>query len=380
MKRANVQLTLLKSSPCAETEMLGVSEQMKELMADIERAARSTHVVLIMGETGTGKTTAAHMIHERSARATKPFVDINCAAIPDTLIESELFGYERGAFTGAIASKQGLFEVANDGTLFLDEIGELKLELQAKLLTAIERQKTRRLGGTKDIKCDLRIIAASSRNLQQMVTEGKFREDLYYRLSVLEISIAPLRDRPKDIPLLVRDRLAHEQQQAALPNPIQIQEGAMSELAMFRWPGNIRQLHNVVARLVTRAQDGVPITAAAARTEIARFENSKMKSHQRVRTAGDQTQNGQSIFLPTECRMLFPGESLHAFTMRVKRHVIETVHHQTGSMTAASSRLNYNRTALSHLRKQLSQNEIPKRKNGGPFVSRGLDQPIKRRS
>ena len=154
--------------------MLGVSDHMKELIADIERAARSTHVVLILGESGTGKTTAACMIHERSTRAAKPFIDINCAAIPDTLIESELFGYEKGAFTGAIASKQGLFELADQGTLFLDEIGELKLELQAKLLTAIERQKIRRLGGTKDIRCNLRIIAASSRDLQRMVREGKF--------------------------------------------------------------------------------------------------------------------------------------------------------------------------------------------------------------
>ena len=191
-------LTLVKEqAPLQFTEMLGTSEQMQVLMADINRAAPSNHVVLIHGESGTGKTTAASMIHKRSPRASRPFVDINCAAIPEALVESELFGYEKGAFTGAVGAKMGLFELADQGTLFLDEIVELKLELQAKLLTAIEQQKIRRLGGTVDIKCDLRIIAASSRDLQRMVVEGKFREDLYYRLAVLEIAVPPLRDRAR---------------------------------------------------------------------------------------------------------------------------------------------------------------------------------------
>jgi len=329
--------------------MLGISKQMRELLADIERAARSTHVVLILGESGTGKTTAASMIHERSARSSKPFIDINCAAIPDTLVESELFGHEKGAFTGAIASKRGLFELADQGTLLLDEIGELKLELQAKLLTAIDQQKIRRLGGTKDINCDIRIIAASSRNLKQMVAQGKFRDDLYYRLSVLEVQISPLRDRSQDIPTLVRDRFIHEQQRAALPNTFEIEDGGMSELMEYQWPGNIRQLHNVIARLALRAECGKPIARAAVQKELARFV---YKSSGRSILKTDQP-----VFLPADCSVLLPGESLQQFTVRVKRTLIETVRGCAGSMTATSVRLDFDRSALTKLLSRLSDDE-----------------------
>jgi transcriptional regulator with PAS, ATPase and Fis domain len=353
-------LTLLKSRPPILTEMLGVSDRMKEMIADIERAARSTHVVLILGESGTGKTTAAYMIHERSTRAVKPFIDINCAAIPDTLMESELFGHEKGAFTGATASKRGLFELADQGTLLLDEIGELKLELQAKLLTAIEQKKIRRLGGTKDIKCDIRIIAASSRNLEQMVAQGKFREDLYYRLSVLEVQISPLRDRSQDIPTLVRDRFINEQQRAALPSPFEIEDGGMSELIGYYWPGNIRQLHNVIARLATRAEYGKPITRAAVQKELARFVHES--------TRRSLLKNDQPVFLPGDCSVLLPGESLQQFTVRVKRTLIETVRGCAGSMTATSVRLDFDRSALTKLLSRLSDDEYDgrvKRKHRG---------------
>src|SRR6266849_5386710 len=242
--------TLVKPA-ATDRQMIGTSAEMKELDADISRAARSNHVVLIIGESGTGKTTAAALIHQRSPRAAKPFIDINSAALPETLIESELFGYEKGAFTGAVATKKGLFELAEEGTLFLDEIGDMKLELQAKLLKAIEQQKIRRLGGTKDIQCNVRIIAASARNLQQMVSEGKFREDLYYRLAVLEVPIAPLRQRREDIALLVHDRLVWEQQLASVPTLLEIEDEAVAELVVYDWPGNIRQLHNVLSRLAT---------------------------------------------------------------------------------------------------------------------------------
>lgn len=338
-------LTLVKQASPTPTKMLGASKQMQELISDIDRAARSAHVVLVLGESGTGKTTTASMIHERSPRAAKPFVDINCAAIPDSLVESELFGYEKGAFTGAVRSKKGLFELADQGTLLLDEIGELKFELQAKLLTAIEQQKFRRLGGTVDIKCNVRIIVASSRDLQRMVIEGKFREDLYYRLAVLEISIPPLRDRREDIPILVHDRLIHEQQRSAIPGAVEIEDAAIKELACYHWPGNIRQLHNVIARLSTRAEKSTPISSAAARKEIARFNHGSNKP---------LTSDDQSILLPADCRMLLPGESLHQFTLRSKRNVIETVRDCTGSMKAASARLDCERSALSKLLSRLS--------------------------
>jgi len=327
------------------TQMLGTSSQIKRLIDDIESTARSTHVVLILGESGSGKTTAALMIHKRSSRAAKPFIDVNCAAIPDSLVESELFGYEKGAFTGAVGSKKGFFEMADQGTLFLDEIGELKFELQAKLLTAIEQQKVRRLGGTVDIKCNVRIIVASSRDLEQMVIEEKFREDLYYRLAVLEISIPPLRDRREDIPILVHDRLIHEQQRSGILDTIKIEDAAVKELTAYHWPGNIRQLHNVIARLSIHADKNTPITAGATRREIARFNHTSNKS---------RTRSDQSIFLPAECRMLLPGESLRQFSARVKRHVIETVRDCTGSMKAASARLDFERSALSKLLSRLS--------------------------
>jgi transcriptional regulator with PAS, ATPase and Fis domain len=330
-------LTLVKAPAETKGRMIGNSASMKELAGDIRRAARSPHVVLITGESGTGKTTAAKMIHEQGPRKAKAFIAVNCAAIPDNLIESELFGYEKGAFTGAAGSKEGLFELAQEGTLFLDEIGELKLELQAKLLTAIEQQIIRRLGGTKDIKCNVRIIAASSRNLLEMVAAGKFRDDLYYRLAVLEVPIAPLRDRHQDIPLLVRDRLVYEQHLADLSAPIKIEPAAMQELTHYTWPGNIRQLHNVISRLATRAEDcGTPITAAATHKEIARFTQS---------TNRVLLQDG-SIMLPAECRKLLPDESLMEYAARVKRILIETVRNEKGSMQAASRRLRFERSAL----------------------------------
>lgn len=341
-------LTLVKQAPQPLTKMLGASKQMRELACAIDSAARSAHVVLILGESGTGKTTAASIIHERSPRANKPFVDVNCAAIPDSLVESELFGYEKGAFTGAVGLKKGLFELADQGTLFLDEIGELKIELQAKLLTAIEQQKFRRLGGTVDIKCNVRIIVASSHDLQQMVVEGKFREDLYYRLAVLEISIPPLRDRREDISILVHDRLIHEQERSGILDAIEIEDAAIKELTTYHWPGNIRQLHNLIARLSTHADKNTPITAGCTRKEIARFNHTSNKS---------RTRSDESIFLPAECRMLLPGESLQQFSARVKRNVIETVRDCTGSMTAASARLDFDRSALTKLLSRLTDNQ-----------------------
>jgi transcriptional regulator with PAS, ATPase and Fis domain len=341
--------TLVQPS-LTDRQMIGISAEMKELDADISRAARSSHVVLIVGESGTGKTTAAALIHRRSPRAAKTFVDINCAALPETLIESELFGYEKGAFTGAIATKKGLFELAEEGTLFLDEIGEMKLELQAKLLKAIEQQKIRRLGGTKDIQCNVRIVAASARNLQQMVSEGKFRDDLYYRLAVLEVPIAPLRQRREDIALLVHDRLVYEQQLASLPIPFEIEDKALTELAVYDWPGNIRQLHNVLSRLATRTDEGMPITAAAARSEIARFQPETSNNHCAVASE-------RAVLLPADCRMLLQGESMQDFINRLKRTVIESVRNSTGSMTHAANRLQYDRTALQKLFARLIAND-----------------------
>jgi transcriptional regulator with PAS, ATPase and Fis domain len=339
-------LVLVKENDQTCAPMIGASRQMQDLCAEINRAARSNHTVLLLGESGTGKTTAAAMIHQRSTRANNPFVDLNCAAIPDALLESELFGYEKGAFTGAVSSKAGLFETATTGTLFLDEIGELKFELQAKLLSAIEQHRTRRLGSTHYVKHDVRIIAASSRNLLQMMNEGTFRQDLYYRLSVLEIALPPLRQRRDDIPLLIEDKLKYEEQRSGEPLRLSMQNSAITELARYDWPGNIRQLHNVISRLCARFEDQC-ITRDAVRKELIRFD-------QGCREAELGTADG-SVLLPIGCRTLLPGESIQQFTSRVKGALIETVRARTGSMTKTSARLAMERTALTKLRARVKE-------------------------
>jgi transcriptional regulator with PAS, ATPase and Fis domain len=323
--------------------LIGTSRQITELIQNARQASNSNHVVLILGESGTGKTTVASVIHDESPRARKPFIEVNCAAVPETLIESELFGYEKGAFTSAVARKPGLFEAANEGTIFLDEIGDLKLELQAKLLTAIEQRKIRRLGSTHEIKCDVRIIAASSRDLQEMVAEGTFREDLYYRLAVLEITVPPLREHREDIPLLVHHRLMNEKA-SQTADILDIDDGAMNQLMSYDWPGNVRQLHNVIARLFVHAETGRPITRADVRNQLRRFN--------RYNTEAPPI--SQPILLPIECRKLLPGESIQQFTARVKRSLIRTVRNKTGGMTAASARLQMDRTALSKLNTKLN--------------------------
>jgi transcriptional regulator with PAS, ATPase and Fis domain len=319
------------------SEMIGTSPQMHELTLEISRAARSNHSVLLKGESGTGKTTAATMIHEQSARSAKPFVDINCAALPDALLESELFGYEKGAFTGAAANKKGLFETADGGTLFLDEIAEMTPALQAKLLTAIEQKKIRRLGSTRDIQCDLRIIAASSRNIQTMIREGKFREDLYYRIAVLEIQIMPLRERPSDIAAIIKSRLQHEQHLTARESPFQIDEAALTALSLYDWPGNIRQLQNIVSRLTTRVNDNESITEADVYSQLP-YEIPLDEG---------------SIFLPAAARVIQPNEDLFSFIARVQLLAIQATTISEGNHTSASKRLGYARSSLITLKQEL---------------------------
>ena len=314
----------------SEATLCGSNPSMRHLDEDITRAARSNHPVLITGESGTGKTTVAQIIHHRSPRATACFVDVNCAALPDALIESELFGFEKGAFTGAAGRKKGLFEVAENGTLFLDEIGELKHELQAKLLKAIDQQRIRRLGGTKDIHCNVRLLAASSRNLQRMVRVGTFRDDLYYRIAVLELDIPPLRERPDDIRELVCRQLVAEHARAGGTAPLQIEERALSELSSYNWPGNIRQLQNVVARLACDVSSQT-ISAAHVRGELTRFKNL----------------DADTIILPDSCSTLLAGEGLEEFSCRVRSSLIESVKNRMdGHMTQAARRLKFDRSAL----------------------------------
>jgi DNA-binding NtrC family response regulator len=236
---------------CAENlgNMVGESPGLQAVLQAIQVVAPTEAAVLIQGETGTGKELVAHAIHDRSSRSQRPFVQVNCAAIPATLLESELFGHEKGAFTGAIAQKMGRFERAHQGTLFLDEIGEIPLELQPKLLRALQEQDFERLGGNRTIRVDVRIIAATNRDLKQMVDEGKFRSDLYYRLNVFPLTVPPLRERRQDIGLLIRfftQRYAKKLKRAIEEIP----PTALEALTRYDWPGNIRELRNVVERSV----------------------------------------------------------------------------------------------------------------------------------
>ncbi len=229
--------------------MVGGSPGFQRVLKVIQVVAPTDSTVLIQGETGTGKELVAHAIHDLSSRSKRSFVQVNCASIPATLLESELFGHEKGAFTGAFAQKIGRFERAHEGTLFLDEIGEIPLELQPKLLRALQEQELERLGGNRTIRVNVRIVAATNRNLKQMVDEGKFRSDLYYRLNVFPVTVPPLRERREDIPLLIRfftQRYARKLNRAIEQIPSTTHEA----LIRYDWPGNIRELQNVIERSV----------------------------------------------------------------------------------------------------------------------------------
>jgi DNA-binding NtrC family response regulator len=237
--------------------IVGDSPALKRATSALHRAAASDATVLLLGESGTGKELFARTLHALSPRAEGPFVAINCAAIPDNLLETELFGHERGAFTGAVANKVGKFEIAHRGTLFLDEIGDLPLALQAKILRALEERRFERVGGTTVLHVDVRIVAATNKNLRAAVASRQFREDLFFRLSVFPIEIPPLRDRPDDIALLARhfvDRFCADLKK----KPLALSTDAVAGLQGYRWPGNVRELQNSIERAVILA-DGATI-------------------------------------------------------------------------------------------------------------------------
>lgn len=234
--------------------MVGESEPMQRLYSLVDMVADSDVTVLLMGESGTGKELVARAIHHKSHRADGPFVTLNCGALPENLFESELFGYEKGAFTGATMNKMGRFELADGGTLLLDEVGELSLKSQVDFLRVLETKEFRRLGGTKIVKVDTRIIAATNRNLEEAVKRGDFREDLYYRLNVVPIRLPPLRERGEDIPLLA-DRFLEEFSAQHHREPKEVSREAMRLLRLYAWPGNIRQLRNLIERMVVTVKD-----------------------------------------------------------------------------------------------------------------------------
>ena len=233
--------------------LIGSSAKFQAVLAEVNKVASADCAVLIQGETGTGKEVIAQAIHDRGPRRSNPFVAVNCAAIPSALLESELFGHERGAFTGAATQRIGRFQAADHGTLFLDEIGELPLELQPKLLRVLQEKEVERLGGGHSYKVDVRVVAATNQDLWQMVQEKKFRADLYYRLNVFPIALPPLRERREDIPLLV-DYFVRKYASRVAKNIEGVDKSALELLNAYDWPGNIRELQNVVERAVIVTQ------------------------------------------------------------------------------------------------------------------------------
>ena len=233
-------------------DVIGESPAMKEILSLVQRIAPTPWTALIRGETGTGKELIARLIHLLSDRADQPFIEVNCAAIPENLFESELFGHEKGSFTGASDSRKGRFELASGGTLFLDEVGELPLNLQSKLLRALQESRITRVGGTRDISVDVRVLVATNRDLRQEVSRGAFREDLFYRLNVLELELPPLRHRKKDIPVLVDFFLNKYQMR-----PIRFDPDALSFLVQYAFPGNVRELEHMIQRMVTLCRGSV---------------------------------------------------------------------------------------------------------------------------
>lgn len=231
------------------------SEKMRQVLNIVNKVAPTDATVLILGESGTGKELVANTIHEKSNRNNGPFIKINCAALPETLLESELFGHEKGAFTGATVTKPGKFERAQGGTIFLDEIGEISQGMQVKLLRVLQEKEFERVGGTKNIKADIRIVAATNRDLKKMVDEGDFREDLYYRLNVIPIFIPPLRERREDIPVLIDYFIKKYSIQMGKNNVI-ITKQALDKMEQYDWKGNIRELQNIIERCVILTSNG----------------------------------------------------------------------------------------------------------------------------
>ncbi len=240
---------VLKKKLSKKLDMVGESATIQQVKETIEKVAPTDARVLITGQNGTGKELVAHWLHQKSNRASAPFIAVNCAAIPAELIESELFGHEKGAFTSAVKQRQGKFEQANGGTLFLDEIGDMSLSAQAKVLRALQEHKITRVGGDKDIKVDVRVLAATNKDLKKEIEEGNFREDLYHRLSVILIQVPALKDRKEDIPMLVDKFLGDISGEYGTAKKA-IDKKAISKLQEFPWTGNIRELRNVVERLV----------------------------------------------------------------------------------------------------------------------------------
>ena len=328
--------------------IIGQSPSILELYAVLDRVADTPTTVLITGESGTGKELVARALHENSSRRDKPFIKVNCAAIPKDLMESELFGYERGAFTGAVGSKPGRFELASAGTLFLDEIGSIPVEMQVKLLRALQESEFERVGGVKTIRVDVRLIAATNSDLKKEIVAGTFREDLYYRLNVVPIRLPSLRERSFDIPLLVQ-HFFHKFNLRLKKNVVGIEPAAQALLTAYPWPGNIRELENVVERAVLFC-DGSELKVSDLPSE--------------VRASGGGAQSATPAEPPASALSQHDGlkEQVKAAMSRLERELIVKALDQTnGNVTHAARLLKISRKGLQLKMKELGLRERDER-------------------
>ena len=315
--------------------IIGCSPVLNQLKATIRTVASTGSTILIHGESGTGKELVARAVHTCSQRAGEPFVSLNCGAFPETLLETELFGYVKGAFTGASQNKRGLFEVANGGTIFLDEIGEMSLSMQVKLLRALQERTVRPVGGSTEIAVDVRVIAATNRDLQEMVGEKTFREDLYYRISVIPIEVPPLRDRQEDIPLLANHFLKRYAP-AAGKNILRISEPSVAALTSYDWPGNVRQLENTIER-------GVAMESGEELSLSAPGERSKA----RAAAAAMGTVALDSVSVPSD------GIDMEAYVADLEKSLLLSALRQSGGVqTRAAEMLKLSYRSFRHLAKK----------------------------
>ena len=323
-------------------EIIGANFGLKDVMFKVRQVATLDSPVLLLGETGVGKDVIANTIHYSSSRSNGPFVSVNCGAIPDTLIDSELFGHEKGAFTGALSQKRGRFERADKGTIFLDEIGELPLQAQVRLLRVIQTREIERVGGIKTIPLDIRIIAATNRNLEEMIKNNQFREDLWFRLNVFPVWIPPLHDRISDLPALVQHFVSLKSKELKLPAIPTLSPGSMDRLMTYHWPGNVRELENVIERALILNPAG-PLT----------FENINIGQPEKTS--------------PTNA----PDHETDNLDDFVSSHIQKILHKTNGKVNGpdgAAARLGINPSTLRNRMKKLSIHYGRKKIDHKPFI------------
>jgi formate hydrogenlyase transcriptional activator len=309
-------------------QIVGKSASLRRVLKQVETVAPTDSTVLIYGDTGTGKELIARAIHDLSPRRSKPFVKLNCAAIPTGLLESELFGHEKGAFTGAIAQRIGRFEVANGGTIFLDEIGEVPLELQTKLLRVLQEREFERLGSSRTLRTDARLIAATNRDLEAMVSEQKFRSDLFFRVNVFPVHVPPLRERQGDIPLLVRH---FTQQFSRRMNKVieTIPSATMDALCRYYWPGNIRELQNVIERAViistgpALSVDVADLKFSKAGHVVERADSPKSPTNGALHNVLEETERQQILKALKQSHWVVAGPNGAAAHLGMKRSTLQ---------------------------------------------------------